>query len=216
MDRMNDAAEMETTKLLNNARRYVEIEGQAVMATAARLEESFVEVAGIISSAKGKVFVTGAGTSSFIARRMAHLMSVSGTPAVFVHAMDALHGTMGAIEQDDVLIGISKSGESDEVCQLAAAMKDKNVRTIGLTEGGSSRLSSIVDVVCLLSTPGGADPGNFIAMGSTLVAAVWGDALARTLMDIRGWQLEGSLDLHPAGGVGKRAEELRLRLRGGQ
>lgn len=205
---------MDNSQILENARNFVSLEARAVTQVAQQIDESFVQTALAITNCKGKVFVTGAGTSSFIARRMAHLMAVSGTPALFIPAMDALHGTMGAIQPADVLIAISKSGESDEVCKLVKLVNEKGVLTVGLTEGKGSTLHTDARIACLLSTIDDADPGNFIAMGSTLVAAVWGDALARTLMELSHWQLDKSLDLHPAGGVGKRAEELREQLRG--
>ena len=205
---------MNNSQMIAKARRYVELEAQAVAAVAQQLDETFVRAAVAIAKCGGKVFVTGAGTSSFIARRMAHLMAVSGTPALFIPAMDALHGTMGAIESTDVLIAISKSGESYEVCKLVKLVNEKEVLTVGLTEGRGSTLYEEADIPCITNTIDNADPGNFIAMGSTLVAAVWGDALARILMDVGHWQLDKSLDLHPAGGVGKRVDELRQQLRG--
>ncbi|OCA93578.1 SIS domain-containing protein [Actinobaculum suis] len=205
---------MKKLRTIEQAQKYILLEARAVAETAKLLDESFEEVVAVVANCKGKVFITGAGTSSFIARRMAHLMAVTGTPAIFISAMDALHGSVGAVEAEDVLIAISKSGESDEVCKLVNLLSEKKVLTVGLTESANSTLASRVDITCIIRTIEDADPGNFIAMGSTLVAAVWGDALARTVMDVLGWQLDKSLDLHPAGGVGKRVAEIRKELGG--
>ena len=168
--------------LLDIARAAVDMEGRAVLEVSNQIDDTMLETIAMIERSEGKVFVTGAGTSGTIAHRFAHLLSVSGTPAVYLHAMDALHGSMGAIEPDDVIITISK-GEHPE-----------------------STFAGLVDVFVRLQTIDGADPYNKLAMGSTLVAEAWGDALARALMVVHGWDEESSLKLHPAGAVGKFAK----------
>ena len=113
--------------LLDIARAAVDMEGRAVLEVSNQIDDTMLETIAMIERSEGKVFVTGAGTSGTIAHRFAHLLSVSGTPAVYLHAMDALHGSMGAIEPDDVIITISKGGESDEVNQLCQLLKEKGV-----------------------------------------------------------------------------------------
>lgn len=190
------------------AREEAIAETHAVSQVVDQITQTLPEVIHLIESADGKVLITGGGTSSAIARRMAHLLSVTGTPALFVHSMDALHGTMGAIEPRDVLIAISKGGESDEINQLVGLVREKGTKIVGIGEHPESTLASLSDVYVDLLTVEGGDPGNALAMGSTLVTAVWGDALARTLMHLNGWKIKDSVNLHPAGYVGKKAEEI--------
>ena len=192
--------------LLDIARAAVDMEGRAVLEVSNQIDDTMLETIAMIERSEGKVFVTGAGTSGTIAHRFAHLLSVSGTPAVYLHAMDALHGSMGAIEPDDVIITISKGGESDEVNQLCQLLKEKGVGVIGIGEHPESTFAGLVDVFVRLHSIDGADPYNKLAMGSTLVAEAWGDALARALMVVHGWDEESSLKLHPAGAVGKFAK----------
>lgn len=194
-------------QLLAIARDAAAVEGRAVSEVVNQIDESLLSTVNMIENSTGKVFVTGAGTSGTIAHRFAHLLSVSGTPAIYLHAMDALHGSMGAIEPNDVIITISKGGESDEVNQLCRLLKEKGVGVIGIGERPESSFAGIVDVFVHLHTIDGADPYNKLAMGSTLVAEVWGDALARVLMQVHGWDETSSLKLHPAGAVGKYAKE---------
>lgn len=169
-----------------------------------QLGDSFAESIEIIRSSAGKVFVAGSGTSSAVARRTAHLLSVTGTPAVFLHPMDALHGSLGAVESDDILLAFSKGGGSTELNQLCRAVREVGAPVIAVTETPDSAFASDAEVVVLLSTRPAADPGGMIGMGSTLLAALWADALARVLMRIRGRSWEQVLRTHPAGAVGSR------------
>lgn len=198
---------MNNLELMEIAQEVIEIEGAAAQGISMQLDESFIKVVRAIAASEGKVFVTGSGTSATIARRMAHLLAVTGTPALFLPAMDALHGTMGAAESDDFLIAISKGGESDEINTLVALLKKKGLTTVALTESETSSLAGEVDISCVIHTEPGADPWGVIAMGSTLASAIWGDALIRTLMRLRGWAVESSLEMHPAGAVGKRSQQ---------
>lgn len=190
-------------KLLEIARIAAGVEVDAVAQVLDQIGESFVEVVRMVRATAGKVLVTGSGTSSHVARRMAHLLAVSGTPALFIHPMDALHGTMGAIQPNDLLIALSKTGESEEVVTLCSLVRKRGSVVVGMGEAPESSLAHVSDVFVTLVTAGGADAGGTIAFGSTLVAALWGDALVRTLMVLNGWELSDTLAIHPAGGVGK-------------
>ncbi|QPK81747.1 SIS domain-containing protein [Schaalia sp. ZJ405] len=196
---------MEDNKILQIARDGARLEARAVACVENQIDDSVINVARLIDQARGKVIVVGSGTSGTIARRLAHLLSVSGTPGVFVHPMDALHGTMGAIEGDDVLIALSKGGESDEINSLCSLLSEQGTTIIGIGEQSESTLARLSDVFVCLHTADGADPENVLAMGSTLVTAIWGDALARVLMAMHGWTVDESIRIHPAGAVGKNA-----------
>lgn len=188
---------------LEDIRTFLREEAAGVANTADQLDETFLAVVRLLADTTGKVFVTGSGTSGFIARRMAHLLSVCGTPAVFLQPMDALHGSMGAISGGDVLIAISRGGGSGEITDLTARAKDRGATTIAITATAGSPFTTVADIVVVLQSPDGAEPGGVIAMGSTLVMAAWGDALALTLMRLRGYTWAEVLHTHPAGAVGQ-------------
>lgn len=188
--------------LLDAARLVVRNEAAAVLAVADQIDDTFIEVADLLQHCTGKVFVTGSGTSGAIARRMAHLLAVCGTPSTFIHPMDALHGTMGALAAGDVLISISRGGESSEINDFSARAQRRSVTVVALTAEPTSTLGTLADLTVTLTTAGDGDPGGVIAMGSTLVTAVWGDALANILMRRRGYGWDQVLETHPAGAVG--------------
>lgn len=195
--------EADAAAMLDAAREAVRLEAAGVLAVVDQIDESFVAVVELLSATTGKVFVVGSGTSGAIARRMAHLLAVSGTPSVFVHPMDALHGTMGAFARGDVLIGISRGGETAEINDLMVLAQKRGLPVVALTAEPASTLGRGADITVVLTTSEGADPGGVIAMGSTLVTAVWGDALAYVLMRRTGYGWDQVLETHPAGAVGK-------------
>ena len=188
---------------LDAARDAIRREAAGVLAVADQVNETFIETADLLFACTGKIFVVGSGTSGAIARRMAHLLSVSGTPSVFVHPMDALHGTMGAFAAGDILIGISRGGETAEINELMVLAQRRGLPVIALTAEPGSTFGLGADITVVLTTEGEADPGGVIAMGSTLVTAVWGDALAYVLMRRKGYGWDKVLETHPAGAVGK-------------
>jgi D-arabinose 5-phosphate isomerase GutQ len=188
--------------LLDAARLVVRNEGAAVIAVAEQLDDTFIEVVDLLEHCQGKVFVTGSGTSGAVARRMAHLLAVCGTPSTFIHPMDALHGTMGALAPGDILISISRGGESSEINDFSTRAQRRSVKVVAITADPASTLGALADVTVTLTTAGDGDPGGVIAMGSTLVTAVWGDALANVLMRRRGYGWDQVLETHPAGAVG--------------
>ena len=188
--------------LLEAARMFVRNEAAAVLAVADQIDDTFVQVVDLLQHCTGKVFVTGSGTSGSVARRMAHLLAVCGTPSTFINAMDALHGTMGALASGDVLISISRGGESDEINEFSARAQKRSVPVVAITAAPGSTLGSLANLTVTLRTADDGDPGGVIAMGSTLVTSVWGDALANVLMRRRGYGWDQVLETHPAGAVG--------------
>lgn len=134
---------------------------------------------------------------------MAHLFSVCGTPSVFIQPSDALHGTMGALRDGDVLISISKGGTSDEINNLSMRARERGVKVVALTSDADSELAQLSDYVQVFTVDDQVDPGNLIAMGSTLMHAVWGDCLAVALMRMRGYGWSDVVFTHPLGAVGK-------------
>lgn len=190
-------------QLLTAARSTVRAEAAAVDAVAQQLDATFLEVYGLLLDCGGKVFVAGSGTSGTIARRMAHLFSLCGTPSAFLHPMDALHGTMGVLADGDVLISLSRGGETAEINELMALAKRRGVRLVAVTSKRDSTMARLADISVVLDIAAGADPGDVIAMGSTLMTAAWGDALALLLMRQRGYSWAQLLETHPGGAVGQ-------------
>ena len=191
---------------LEVARQQIRLEAEAVLAVTDQLDDSFVDAAQLALDCAGKVFTVGSGTSGMVARRMAHLLSVCGRPSVFLHPMDALHGGSGALAAGDVIIAISKGGDSAEINDLCALAHSLGVAVVALTAKPQSPLAELADVVVTLQTTENADPGGIIAMGSTLVTSVWGDALGYVLMHYNGYSSDQVLGSHPAGAVGERTD----------
>lgn len=180
-------------------------ESAAVAALVDAVEGGVVTVARRMLEIPGKVVTTGAGTSGIMAERLAHLLSVCGTPAVYLPAMDALHGGMGAITSDDLVLAVSKTGQSGELTRLTERLVGRGVPVVALTESPQSPFANAATLVAALPpTPSDADPGDMIAMASTLAVGAWGDALAVVTMAMRGHTLRDVVESHPAGGVGFR------------
>lgn len=193
--------------VLEAAREQIDKEIEGLKGVTQSLDDSFIEVVETLLKCKGKVFITGSGTSGAIARRMGHLLSVCGTPSMFISAMDALHGTMGAMSENDVLITISRGGETDELNGLSRRVRPWGIPVIAITAAPESTLAALADTVCVIDVGREADPGGVIAMGSTLGVAIWGDALATVLMRLREYGWDQMLYTHPAGAVGQMTKE---------
>jgi arabinose-5-phosphate isomerase len=187
--------------VLDAARELLDRETAAVHAV--HLDETFTAAVDLVMTAPGRVHVGGVGTSGLVARRLAHLLAASGTPAVYVHPADALHGSLGAVVTGDVVVTISKGGRSAELNEFAARCKERGARLLVLTGAPDSPLAALADVAVSLPGTAGADPGGVIAMGSSLAASAWGDAFAWALMRLRGYSWESVLHAHPAGAVGR-------------
>ncbi|TPG33699.1 SIS domain-containing protein [Mycolicibacterium hodleri] len=180
-------------------------ESAALSALVGSVESSVVAVARQMIDVSGKVVTTGSGTSGIMAERLAHLLSVCGTPAVYLPSMDALHGGMGAITTSDLVIAISKTGQSQELTNLVERLGRRGIHVVALTESPESPFAVAAgSVAALPPTPADADPGDMIAMASTLAVGAWSDAVAVVTMSMRGHTVGDVIDSHPAGGVGVR------------
>jgi len=196
---------MDDTELAGLAGDVLSRESRALSALAGTVEAGVVEVARRALATPGKIVTTGSGTSGIMAERLAHLLSVCGTPAVYLPAMDALHGGIGAVTGSDLVIALSKTGRSAEITSLTERFVQRGVDVVAVTENGESPFALAATMVAELpATPADADPGDMIAMASTLAAGAWGDALSVVTMAMRGHTLADVVDSHPAGGVGHR------------
>lgn len=196
-----------TTAELERARELIRLEARAVAQVAEQLDESFLGLADLIGGLPGKVITSGLGTSGTVARRLAHLLSVTGTPAFFLSPSDGLHGSSAVGVPGDMLIAISKGGESDELIGMASIMKARGVTIVAMCAGGDNPLAREADHLARVDSSS-ADPGGIVAMGITLAQGAYGDALAILLMNRKDYRWSQVVQSHPGGAVGKRGEEL--------
>lgn len=189
--------------ILAVARERLLVEARAVAALADAVDDTLITAASMILSCTGKVFIGGSGTSGTVARRMAHIFSVTGTPALAFSPMDALHGASGAILSTDLVLLISKGGASDEVIQLARIAQGRGAKVIALTRSHETPLAQIADHSVIVSVPAEAEIGGIVATGITIAQSAWGDALAEVLMRGRGYTWGEFMTTHPAGAVGR-------------
>lgn len=190
--------------LLALARRVLAIEADAVAKIAARLDASFAQAVGLILACHGRVIVSGIGKSGHIARKIAATMASTGTPAYFVHAAEAVHGDLGMIARDDVLIALSNSGENDELLTIVPLVKRQGGRLIAITGNPASSLAREADVHLDARVDEEACPLNLAPTASTTVALALGDALAVALLDARGFGAEDFARSHPGGALGRK------------
>ncbi len=200
------------TDYLDRARKVIAAEAAAVQSAAQSVDESFVEVVRVLLACTGKVLITGSGTSGTIAKRAAHLLSVGGTPALYLSPDDGLHGGLGVLRKSDVVIAISKGGASEDLnhfCRRARALAGA---VIVITAAGESELSQIADHVLQLRLPPDADLGTVVATGSSLASAALLDALMEVTRAAKGYSWNDFFFTHPSGAVGKNAEQTLHRL----
>ncbi len=195
---------------LEIARQVLEIEIQGIKSVMERLDDSFANCVNLLYTIRGRIIVTGVGKSGIIARKMAATLTSTGSPAIFVHPVDGLHGDVGIVSRDDALIAISNSGETTEITSLAATVKKRGALMIGLTGVPSSTLALMADLVLDCRVPREACPLNMAPTASTTATLSLGDALAVALMVRRGFRKEDFLRHHPAGSLGDR---LNLRVK---
>jgi arabinose-5-phosphate isomerase len=163
----------------------------------------------LILEAGGRLVVTGLGKSGLVGSKLAATFASTGTPSLFVHAADALHGDAGMVVEGDVLLALSKSGETDEVVQFARMVKGRGASVIAMTGcRGSSSLCALADVVLDASVDRESDPFDLVPSASTTVCVALGDALAIALMVARGFGPEDFLVHHPGGSLGDRLREV--------
>lgn len=189
---------------LEMARRVLRIEADAVAALAGRLGAEFDLAVELILACHGRVIVSGIGKSGHIARKIAATMASTGTPAFFVHAAEAVHGDLGMITRDDVLIALSNSGENDELLTIVPLVKRQGGRLIAITGNPLSSLAKEADVHLDGHVDEEACPLNLAPTASTTAALALGDALAVALLDARGFGAEDFARSHPGGALGRK------------
>jgi arabinose-5-phosphate isomerase len=190
--------------VLARGRRVLELESAAVGEAAARLGGEFTSAVELIAGCKGRVIVCGVGKSGLIGRKIAATLTSTGTPAVFLHAADSVHGDLGIVGTSDVAILISKSGESEELLPLLQHLKRIGVKTIAIAGDCNSTLAVHSDVVLDAAVREEACPHGLAPTTSTTVALALGDALAVVLLEEKGFGAEDFARIHPGGALGRK------------
>lgn len=174
------------------------------MALVPRLNDRFDCAVQLLQECRGRVILTGMGKSGFICGKIAATLTSTGTPAHFLHPAEAVHGDLGVIREDDVIIALSNSGETGEILRLLETIRRLGARLIAITGAPSSTLAQAADVALDCSVTEEACPLNLVPTASTTAALAIGDALAMTLLVEKGFRLEDYATLHPGGALGKR------------
>lgn len=190
------------------ARRVLKIEADAITDLASRVDERFDAAVEILLLCQGRVVVTGMGKSGLIGRKIAATFSSTGTPAVFLHPAEALHGDLGVLVRGDVLLAISYSGDTEEIIGLLGRTKRLGIRIVTMTGNLRSPLACASEVAIDISVREEACSLNLAPTASTTAALAMGDALAIALLDRRGFQEEDFADLHPSGRLGKKLQRV--------
>lgn len=195
---------MSDEQILSKGKEIIGIEGNAVLNLQKSIGNEFVRAVNVILNSKGRVVFTGMGKSGIIARKIVATMNSTGTAAFYLHPTDALHGDLGMVRQDDIVILVSKSGHTEELMQLIPMLKRINVTLIGMLGESDSKIGRECDVVLNVAVEEEACPYDLAPTSSTTAALVMGDALAITLLELRGFSEEDFAMLHPGGSLGKR------------
>ena len=186
------------------ARQVLEVEIEGIRSVMGRLDENFDNTVDLLYSLRGRIIITGIGKSGLIGRKIAATLTSTGSPAIFLHPVEGLHGDLGIVGRDDALLAISNSGETPEITSVAATIKKRGSRIVAITGATSSTLARMADVVLDCRVPREACPLNLAPTASTTAALSLGDALAISLMIRRGFREQDFLKHHPAGSLGER------------
>ncbi len=190
--------------IINTAVKTIELESQAILHLSKLVDDDFAEAVNLIHKSKGRVIITGIGKSAIIATKIVATLNSTGTPSIFMHAADAIHGDLGLILDDDVVIFISKSGNTPEIKVLVPFIKSAKNKMIAITGNKDSFLGQQVDYVLNAYVEKEACPNNLAPTTSTTAQLVIGDALAVCLLELRGFSSNDFAKYHPGGALGKK------------
>jgi arabinose-5-phosphate isomerase len=193
-----------TSVVIERGRRVLALEAAAISSAEAALGEQFARAVLLLARCRGRVIVAGVGKSGLIARKIAATFTSTGTPAMFLHPVESVHGDLGIVGEDDVAILISKSGESEELLGLIDALARMGVHIVAMTSGTESRLARSAEVVLDLGVREEACPHDLAPTTSTTVTLALGDALAVALLQEKGFRAEDFARFHPGGALGRR------------
>lgn len=201
---LNAASETSAAQIIDRGRRVLQLEAEALRASEAALGAEFARAVQLLAGCRGRVIIAGVGKSGLVGRKMAATFTSTGTPAMFLHPVESVHGDLGIVGPDDVAILISKSGESEELLGLIEALARMGVAMIGMTAVASSRLGRLSNVTLDLGVREEACPHDLAPTTSTTVTMALGDALAVAVLQEKGFRAEDFARLHPGGALGRR------------
>jgi arabinose-5-phosphate isomerase len=194
----------------------LQTEAAAILALGERLDGRFERAVRLLLDCRGRVIVTGMGKSGIICRKIAATLASTGTPAFFLHPAEAIHGDLGVLQADDVIVALSYSGETDELLRLLETIKRLGATLIAITGACDSTLGRAADVALDCRVSEEACPLNLVPTASTSAALALGDALAMTLLVAKGFRQEDFANLHPGGKLGKRLMRAEQLMQGGE
>lgn len=194
---------MSTSSIQQTAIRTIQLEAESVAGLQAYIDEDFVKAVQIISASKGRLVVSGIGKSAIIAQKIVATLNSTGTPGIFLHAADAIHGDLGMVQKKDVVLIISKSGSSPEIKVLVTLIKNFGNTIIAMVGNDQSSLAKQADLIINTRVSQEACPNNLAPTSSTTAQLVMGDALAVCVMEQKGFSREDFARYHPGGILGK-------------
>lgn len=192
------------TQIIASARKTIQIEQEAIAHLSELIDQEFAQAVAIIFESKGRVVITGIGKSAIIAQKIVATLNSTGTPAIFMHAADAIHGDLGNIQRNDVVICISKSGNTPEIKVLVPLIKKTDNTLIAITSNKDSFLGREATYVLHAFAKAEACPNNLAPTTSTTAQLVIGDAVAVALLDLKGFTDKDFAKYHPGGALGKK------------
>jgi len=201
---MSDSSTPRGDDALDIARQVLETEARAILGLIPQLTDDFPKAVSLLHACTGRVIVSGMGKSGIISHKIAATLSSTGTSAFFLHPAEAIHGDLGAVRNDDVVLALSHSGETEELIRLVEAIRRIGAKLIALTGNLQSTLGQAADIALSCHVGAEACPLNLAPTASTTAALALGDALALALSQRKGFRAEEFADLHPGGKLGKR------------
>ena len=186
------------------AKQTLSIEAASLMELREFIDDSFVEIVHLIDTMKGRLVVSGIGKSAIIGQKIVATLNSTGTPSIFMHAADAIHGDLGMVQQDDIVMIISKSGESPEIKVLITLIKNLGNKLIAMVGNLNATLALGADLVLNTTVSQEACPNNLAPTSSTTAQLAMGDALAVCLMEVKGFSSSDFAKFHPGGSLGKK------------
>lgn len=189
---------------IESASKYIREEAQALLDLIPQIDDSFEAVCKVILSCQGHVVVTGVGKSGHVAAKIAATLASTGTPSIYINALDALHGDLGMVKKEDVMLLISNSGNTDELLRIVASLEEPRIPVIAMTGDKYSILAQHSDYHVSVHVEKEACPLNLAPTSSTTAAMAMGDALACVLMDMRDFKANDFAMFHPGGSLGRK------------
>jgi arabinose-5-phosphate isomerase len=190
--------------IIEEAKRVIKIESEAILSLIDRIDEEFVKVIDTIANCEGKVILTGMGKSGLICRKIASTLSSTGTPSFFLHPAEGIHGDIGMLSKKDVLIAVSNSGETEEIKRIIPIIKRMGIPLIVITGNRNSTLAKMGDIILDINIKEEACPLGLAQTASTTATLALGDAIAIALLIKKDFKKEDFIFLHPGGTIGKR------------